>query len=233
MNTDPIEVVAFDADDTLWYNERYFRKAEDQFAELVKDYLPRDQAINALFSKEMKLLPIYGYGIKAFVLSMVETAIEISKGAVSTDKIRQILAIGRVMANEPVELMDEVQKVLVALREKYRLILATKGDLIDQERKLVKSGLSEYFHHVEVMSEKKEANYKRLIRHLDIRPAKFLMIGNSMKSDIVPVLNIGGNAIHIPHEITWQHEMVSNEEIKKYNFLTVAKLTDILPYLNK
>ena len=137
------------------------------------------------------------------------------------------------MANEPVELLDEVHKVLVALREKYRLILATKGDLIDQERKLVKSGLSEYFHHVEVMSEKKEANYKRLIRHLDIRPAKFLMIGNSMKSDIVPVLNIGGNAIHIPHEITWQHEMVSNEEIKKYNFLTVAKLTDILPYLNK
>ncbi|MEM6360272.1 MAG: HAD family hydrolase [Bacteroidota bacterium] len=233
MDIDKIKVVAFDADDTLWHNERYFREAEDQFAQLVGEYLPKEEAINVLFSHEMKHLAIYGYGIKGFVLSMVETAITISKDSISSQKIQQILEIGRNMMNKPVELLDGVERVFEALKTDYRLILATKGDLIDQERKLNKSGLEHHFHHIEVMSEKKEADYKRLIGHLDIEAHEFLMIGNSMKSDIVPVLNIGGNAIHIPHEITWQHEIVDKEDIKEHNFLTLDKVTSILPHLKK
>ncbi|MEM9297453.1 MAG: HAD family hydrolase [Bacteroidota bacterium] len=233
MDIDKIKVVAFDADDTLWHNERYFREAEDQFAQLVGEYLPKEEAINVLFSHEMKHLAIYGYGIKGFVLSMVETAITISKDSISSQKIQQILEIGRNMMNKPVELLDGVERVFEALKTDYRLILATKGDLIDQERKLNKSGLEHHFHHIEVMSEKKEADYKRLIGHLDIEAHEFLMIGNSMKSDIVPVLNIGGNAIHIPHEITWQHEIVDKEDINKHNFLTLDKVTSILPHLKK
>ncbi|MEM9390464.1 MAG: HAD family hydrolase [Bacteroidota bacterium] len=233
MDIDRIKVVAFDADDTLWHNEHYFREAEDQFAQLVDDYLPKEEAINVLFSHEMKHLAIYGYGIKGFVLSMVETAITISKGSISSQKIQRILEIGRNMMNKPVELLDDVERVFEALKLDYRLILATKGDLIDQERKLNKSGLVDHFHHIEVMSEKKEVDYKRLIGHLDIKAHEFLMIGNSMKSDIVPVLNIGGNAIHIPHEITWQHEIVDKEDIKEHNFLTLDKLTSILPHLKK
>ena len=233
MDIDKIKVVAFDADDTLWHNERYFREAEDQFAQLDGEYLPKEEAINVLFSHEMKHLAIYGYGIKGFVLSMVETAITISKDSISSQKIQQILEIGRNMMNKPVELLDGVERVFEALKTDYRLILATKGDLIDQERKLNKSGLEHHFHHIEVMSEKKEADYKRLIGHLDIEAHEFLMIGNSMKSDIVPVLNIGGNAIHIPHEITWQHEIVDKEDIKEHNFLTLDKVTSILPHLKK
>ncbi|MEO1097301.1 MAG: HAD family hydrolase [Bacteroidota bacterium] len=233
MDIDKIKVVAFDADDTLWHNERYFREAEDQFAQLVGEYLPKEEAINVLFSHEMKHLAIYGYGIKGFVLSMVETAITISKGSISSQKIQRILEIGRNMMNKPVELLDDVERIFEVLKTDYRLILATKGDLIDQERKLNKSGLEHHFHHIEVMSEKKEADYERLIGHLDIEAHEFLMIGNSMKSDIVPVLNIGGNAIHIPHEITWQHEIVDKEDIKEHNFLTLDKLTSILPHLKK
>ncbi|MEM6525404.1 MAG: HAD family hydrolase [Bacteroidota bacterium] len=230
MDIEQLKVVAFDADDTLWHNENYFREAEEKFAALVSEYLPKEEAINVLFSHEMKHLGIYGYGIKGFVLSMVETAIDISKNSISADRIQQILEIGRNMMNKPVNLLDDVERVFNTLKERYRLILATKGDLIDQERKLVKSGLERYFHHVEVMSEKKEADYQRLIGHLDIKPYEFLMIGNSMKSDIVPVLNIGGNAIHIPHEIVWQHEIVDEEDVRGHKFLTVDKLSDILPY---
>ena len=161
MDIEKIKVIAFDADDTLWHNEHYFREAEDLFAGLVAEYLPKEKAINVLFSHEMKHLAIYGYGIKGFVLSMVETAIDISNGAISSQKIQRILEIGRNMMNKPVDLLDDVESVFSALKADYRLILATKGDLIDQQRKLVKSGLEHHFHHVEVMSEKKEQDYQR------------------------------------------------------------------------
>ncbi len=230
LNTYQIKVIAFDADDTLWHNEIYFREAEDQFAALLSEHMPKDELINALFSHEMKHLDIYGYGIKGFVLSMVETAIDISNHTITGEKIQQILEIGRNMMNKPVDLMDDVETVFNHLKTDYRLILATKGDLIDQERKLRKSGLEHHFHHIEVMSDKKEEDYIRLIGHLDIDPEEFLMIGNSMKSDIVPVLNVGANAIHIPHDITWQHEIVEDEEIIKYHYLTVKQLSDVLNF---
>ena len=179
----------------------------------------------------MDNLELYGYGVKAFVLSMVESAIEISNGSVSNKTLGKILDIGKSMINQPVKLLDEVENVLKTLAKKYRLILATKGDLLDQERKLEKSGLTDYFHHIEVLSDKKEANYSKLLNHLDINPSEFLMIGNSLKSDILPLVNIKAHAIHVPFHTTWAHEQVSVEETNGKAYKTVTSLGDILKFL--
>src|SRR5690606_25721059 len=185
-----IKVIGFDADDTLWVNETYFRDAELEFAKLLAPYETVNKIDQELFKMEIKNLPLYGYGVKGFVLSMVEMALELSNYEVSNKTIEAILQIGKNMINKPVELLDGVEEVLKVLSQKYRLILATKGDLLDQERKLEKSGLLQYFHHIEVLSDKKEANYSKLLNHLDINPSQFLMVGNSLKSDILPLVNI-------------------------------------------
>ena len=183
-----IKAIAFDADDTLWVNETFFRDAEDQFCALLNDYLDYDDCQKCLFEMEMRNLPLYGYGIKPFALSLVEAAIEITDGAVSIEIIQKLINLGKEMLAAPVELINGVEVVLKALSEKgYRLVVATKGDLLDQERKLAKSGLEKYFHHIEVMSDKQPANYQKLVSHLDIEAHEFLMVGNSLKSDILPV----------------------------------------------
>lgn len=227
-----IKVIGFDADDTLWVNETFFREAELEFARLLGAYETANKIDQELFKKEMDNLELYGYGVKAFVLSMVESAIEISNGSVSNKTLGKILDIGKSMINQPVELLDGVEEVLKSLSKKYRLILATKGDLLDQERKLEKSGLTDYFHHIEVLSDKKEANYSKLLNHLDINPSEFLMIGNSLKSDILPLVNIKAHAIHIPFHTTWAHEQVSEEETNGKAYKTVSSLRDILKFLN-
>ena len=205
-----IKVIAFDADDTLWVNEPYFRKAEDQFCALLADYLPKHSLEKELFAIEIKNLPLYGYGIKAFTLSMIEAAMKISNHTIDLSAIEKMMDIGREMLQAPVDLIDGIEEVLQALQGKYRLVMATKGDLLDQERKLEKSGLADYFHHIEIMSEKKEPNYKKLIQHLAIPPSQFLMIGNSLKSDILPVLELGGHAFHVPFHTTWAYEKVAH-----------------------
>jgi putative hydrolase of the HAD superfamily len=227
-----IKVIGFDADDTLWVNETFFREAELAFAKLLSPYETANKIDQELFKMEMDNLDLYGYGVKAFVLSMVESAIDISNGNVTNDTIKKILDIGKSMINQPVELLDGVEEVLKNLSDKYRLILATKGDLLDQERKLEKSGLSNYFHHIEVLSDKKEENYSKLLSHLDINPSEFLMIGNSLKSDILPLINIKAHAIHIPFHTTWAHEMVTEEETNGKAYKTVSSLRDILQFLN-
>ncbi len=227
-----IKVIGFDADDTLWVNETFFREAELEFARLLSPYETANKTDQELFKKEMDNLELYGYGVKAFVLSMVESAIEISNGSVSNKTINKILDIGKSMLNQPVELLDGVEEVLNELSKKYRLILATKGDLLDQERKLEKSGLTDYFHHIEVLSDKKEANYSKLLHHLDINPSEFLMIGNSLKSDILPLVNIKAHAVHVPFHTTWAHEQVSEEETNGKAYKTVSSLRDILNFLN-
>ena len=227
-----IKVIGFDADDTLWVNETYFREAELEFARLLSAYETANKIDQELFKKEMENLPLYGYGVKAFVLSMVESALELSNHSISNDTIQKILNIGKNMINKPVELLDGVEEVLEALSKKYRLILATKGDLLDQERKLEKSGLLDYFHHIEVLSDKKESNYSKLLNHLDINPSEFLMIGNSLKSDILPLVNIKAHAIHVPFHTTWIHEMVSEEETNGKAYRTVSSLRDILEILD-
>ncbi len=226
-----IKVIGFDADDTLWVNETFFREAELEFARLLSPYETANKIDQELFKKEMDNLELYGYGVKAFVLSMVESAIEISNGSVTNKTLGKILNIGKSMINQPVKLLDDVENVLKTLAKKYRLILATKGDLLDQERKLEKSGLTDYFHHIEVLSDKKEANYSKLLNHLDINPSEFLMIGNSLKSDILPLVNIKAHAIHVPFHTTWAHEQVSVEETNGKAYKTVTSLGDILKFL--
>ena len=225
-----IKVIAFDADDTLWVNEPYFRETEEKFCALLEDYLPHHSVEKELFKTEMQNLSLYGYGVKGFMLSMVETAIRVSENNIPLSQIEKILQYGKDLLERPIELLDEIESVLHQLKPHYRLVVATKGDLLDQERKLKKSGLESYFHHIEIMSDKQVADYESLIHHLDIAPEEFLMIGNSIKSDILPVLALNGHGIHVPYHITWQHEKVEQPVVHP-NFLQVKHIKEVLPML--
>ncbi len=223
-----IKVIAFDADDTLWVNEPYFRESEMEFCNLLKNGMGIEEVTEELFATEIGNIPLYGYGTKAFILSMIETSLKISGGKIDAGTIEAILAIGKRQINKSIELIDGVVEVLENLQDKYRLIVATKGDLLDQERKLKKSGLLKYFHHIEVMSDKKEEDYQKLIQHLDISPDQFLMIGNSLKSDILPVVNLGGKAIHVPFHTTWEHELIEDNELDKTKVKELGSIIEVL-----
>lgn len=225
-----IRVIAFDADDTLWDNEAYFRETENKFFALLEDYLPQHTVARELLTTEVKNIDLYGYGIKAFMLSMIETAIRITDGTIRVKVIEEVIGFGKELLQKPVTLLPGVEETLQALKGKYKLVMATKGDLLDQERKLRKSNLESYFHHIEIMSEKKEDDYRKLIRHLDIAPQDFLMIGNSLKSDVLPVLNLGGHGIHIPYHTTWAHEKIDHE-ITHENFKQLTHIKEILNFL--
>lgn len=225
-----LKVIAFDADDTLWVNEPYFRHTEDQFYNLLTEYSSQRTLEKELLKTEIENLALYGYGIKGFMLSMIETALRITNNKISVDVVDKILDLGKQMLDQPIELLDGVEEVLQKLKDKYRLVVATKGDLLDQERKLKKSGISHYFHHIEIMSEKDDANYLKLIRHLDIKPEELMMVGNSLKSDVLPVLDVGGYATHVPYHITWVHEQIE-DDINNEKFKTVACINDILDLL--
>jgi putative hydrolase of the HAD superfamily len=225
-----IKIVGFDADDTLWINEPLYQETEKQFCKVLIPYSAEEETTKELFKTEMQNLEMYGYGAKGFLLSMIETALRISEKKITTGEIILILELGKKLLNEPIILLDNVELVLQKLKPKYKLILATKGDLLDQERKLRISGLTDYFHHIEIMSDKHENNYAKLIRRLDIKPGEFVMIGNSVKSDILPVINVGAKAIHVPFEVTWQHEK-HHEEPGKERFITVNNLMEVLDIL--
>jgi len=222
-----ITVIAFDADDTLWVNEPYFRETEDKFAALLEDFMPRHSIIAELYKTEIANLPLYGYGIKGFMLSMIETLLRITAGKHDPKVVVQVIELGQEMLNKPIELLDGVEEVLKALHGKYKLVVATKGDLLDQQRKLTKSGLDHYFHHIEIMSDKQEKDYQKLMKHLDCQPESFLMLGNSLKSDVLPVLNIGGHAVHIPYHTTWVHESIDHT-IEHPNFYEMESLSEVL-----
>ncbi|MFD0797119.1 HAD family hydrolase [Maribacter chungangensis] len=225
-----IKVIGFDADDTLWVNETYFREAEERFAELLEPYETKNKIDQELFKMVMKNLDLYGYGIKGFMLSMIESALELSNNEIPQTTLAKLLKIGKEMIAKPVVVLEGVEDVLKKLNGNYRLIVLTKGDLLDQERKLVRSNLSDYFHHVEVLSDKKEKNYQDLLAHLEISTKEFLMIGNSLKSDVLPLVHIGASAVHVPFHTTWKHEQVTAPK-KTSGYITVQKLTDILAYL--
>ncbi|MCF6306957.1 MAG: HAD family hydrolase [Flavobacteriaceae bacterium] len=230
MNLDNIKIIAFDADDTLWVNEPYFRKAEQDFCDLLKDFMPEATCNKILFEVEMQNLPTYGYGIKPFALSLIEAAIKISENKIPVETISKIINIAKEMLNMPIELIDGIEQTLQQLSKKYKLVMATKGDLLDQERKLIKSGLEKYFHHIEVMSDKKPKHYQKLIKHLDSNPEEFLMIGNSLKSDILPVLETGASAIYIPFHTTWEHEKVDDEVVHS-KFKELKEASELLNIL--
>ena len=219
-----VKVIGFDADDTLWINESYFRETEERFATLLEPYETKNKVDQELFKVEMQNLGIYGYGIKGFMLSMIESALDLSNGEIPPESLWKILEMGKSMITHPVELLEGIEEVLQKLQPHYRLIVLTKGDLLDQERKLEKSGLTDYFHHVEVLSDKKPANYAHLLDHLQIPVEEFLMIGNSLKSDVLPLLELGAQAIHVPFHTTWVHEEVSEEEANGKSYKTLQRI---------
>jgi putative hydrolase of the HAD superfamily len=205
-----IKVIAFDADDTLWVNEPYFRKTEEKFYALLQGFLTTHNLERELLKTEIENLALYGYGVKGFILSMIETALKVSDKNIGPDIIEKIIQMGKELLEEPIELLEDIEAVLSALNRK--------------------SGLGHYFHHIEIMSEKGEADYLKLLKHLDIKPEEFLMIGNSLKSDVLPVINIGGHAIHIPYHITWEHEVVDTN-FDHVNFKSAKLVNEVLGWL--
>jgi putative hydrolase of the HAD superfamily len=226
------DIIAFDADDTLWQNEFLYKQAEIKLAHLLSEYHPAEFIIQKLFKTETRNIAAYGYGIKSFTLSMIETAIALTEGKVTTEEICKIIGFGREMIEADVELMPNVRETIQELATLHTLMIVTKGDLLDQERKVAKSGLGECFDHIEVVSEKTNDIYKALLAKHNVAPEGFLMIGNSLKSDVLPVVAIGGKAVYIPNGTTWAHENVSDEEARKNNY---RELEDIgqLPELIK
>lgn len=229
INFEKIKVIAFDADDTLWENENFFRDAEKEFYLLLDQYGKADFLEQKLFRTEVGHLGLYGYGIKSFILSMIETALTVSKHKVSGEIINQILLIGKRMLAHPVLILPEVENCLKYFQsQNYQLILATKGDILDQERKLKQSGLSSYFHQIEVMTEKKTENYQSLFDRLNTKAEEFLMIGNSLKSDVIPVIELGGQAIYVPYRTTWSHESVKDSELIGLDYLHIKSLGELI-----
>ncbi len=225
------KVIAFDADDTLWVNEPYFREAEDQFAKLLSLYETENKIHQELYKVITGNIPLYGYGVKSCILSMIQCATEISNHQLSSETTQKILEIGKDMLTKPIELLPHIKEVLDYLSKKYTLIVLTKGDLLDQEKKLKRSQLLGYFHHVEVMSEKNEQEYQRILNHLDINPQDFLMVGNSLKSDVLPVLKIGADAIHVPFHSVWKFETIAKNALKEHEYKTLTSIINIVDIL--
>lgn len=227
FNPEMIKVIGFDADDTLWVNEPYYRETEEKFCELLQEYAPAQEINQQLYTVEMANMELYGYGTKAFMLSLIETAIKISESKISSNDIARIIEIGKAQIALKNSLLPGVTEVIEKLAPNFRLIVATKGDLLDQERKLKNSGIAGFFHHIEIMTDKKTENYQKLLNHLDIAAHEFLMIGNSVKSDVIPVVNLGGYAIHVPFHITWEHEKVSDDQIPNGRFISVSSILEV------
>lgn len=224
------KIIAFDADDTLWHNEPYFDEAQARFCKLFQDFASSQEILGLILNHQVKNLPIYGFGIKAFTLSMIETALKITDNNISGKGIEQIITIGKDLLQKPVELMPNVENVLQELHGNYKLVMATKGDLKDQHRKLHDSGIGHYFHHIEVLSDKTELDYEKMLGRLDIKAKDFLMIGNSLKSDVLPIINLGGYGIHVPYATTWEYEKI-DFEIEHENFIALNNIEEVLNIL--
>ena len=227
-----ITTIGFDADDTLWHNESIFEAAHESYRALLGRWHDAATIDRRLFATEMRNLELYGYGIKAHALSCIETAIELTDGDIRAAEIREIIASAQAMLAHPVELLDGVAEVVPRLARTYPLLLITKGDLRDQERKLAKSGLAQHFAHAEIVPEKNAETYARILRRLQIRPEQFLMVGNSLKSDILPVLALGGAGVHIPYHLIWQHEHVEETPQDQPRFRRVERLGELPPLLS-
>ena len=207
-----LTAIGFDADDTLWQNEHFFQLTEKSFTELLADHGDSHHVSARLLEAERRNLKLYGFGAKGFTLSMIETALEVTDGTVPQSVIGKILALGRAMLDFPIETLPEVHETLAALAGRYRIILITKGDLFDQERKLAQSGLGDFFDAVEIVSDKTPSVYGRIFScHAD-GPSRAMMVGNSLKSDVIPALEAGAWGVHVPHELTWELDRASAPE---------------------
>lgn len=220
-------VIGFDADDTLWHNESIFEKVHERYRALLAHYHDAATVDRTLLATERKNLDLYGYGVKGFTLSCIETAIHLTGGKIRTDEVQHIINLGREMLEHPVELLDGVAETLGALAEKHRLLVITKGDLRDQQRKLAKSGLAPHFRHIEIVSEKDEATYREILQRHGIAAENFLMVGNSLKSDILPVLALGGAGAHVAYHLTWAVERVEETPRASARFFHLEKLREL------
>ena len=221
--------IFFDADDTLWENEQFFRDAEVQFAELLKDYTSPEGVQEMLWRKQEDNIPLFGYGSKTYMIGMTDAAVELCGGHLPDKIYYGVKKIITDLAFHEFEIIDGVEDTLKALQGHYTLIVATKGDLTEQLNKYRLSGLDKYFHHCEVMENKDERNYLELAAKLDLAPEQILMVGNSVKSDIAPVINIGGTAIHTPHDVVWVHEMMDMPESDR--IIEVQSIQDVVSLL--
>jgi putative hydrolase of the HAD superfamily len=208
-----LDTIAFDADDTLWHNERLYNNAQGKLAKLLARYSVNDDVNEELYSREVRNIPIYGYGIKSFALSMIELSIELTNGQIKAEDIARIIDIAKRMLTAEVDLFEYAERTVRELSHNFDLMVITKGDLLDQESKLKRSGIDKYFHYVEIVSEKSKEMYKALLEKYSIDPKGFLMVGNSLKSDILPVVQIGGHAAYVPYHLTWAHENITDQQI--------------------
>jgi putative hydrolase of the HAD superfamily len=223
----PVRVVGFDGDDTLWHSETRFHVTQGEFRDLIKRHAPDADVDTHLAAMEMKNLSIYGYGVKSFTLSMLETAIELTQGRIPASDLEVILGWGKRMLLIPTELLDGVEETLRGLSDRYDMLLITKGDLFDQESKLARSGLGDLFVGVEILSEKNVESYRGVFKRRGIKPEEFVMVGNSLRSDVVPVVELGAFAIHIPYEVTWQLEHVDEEALPRQGWVRLAGIREV------
>jgi putative hydrolase of the HAD superfamily len=227
-----LDLVALDADDTLWHNEPLYRTARDRFCALLGDEYAPELIDERLYETERRNLEHFGYGVKGFVLSLIETGIALTGGRLSGPEIQEIIDWGREMLASPVELLDGVREAVEDLAASFPLILVTKGDLFHQESKLARSGLGHLFRGVEIVTEKDVATYRRVMARYGASPDRFVMVGNSLRSDVLPVLEAGGHAVHVPYAISWIHERVAPEALADVHFHEVAHIRDLAPLLH-
>lgn len=220
-------VIGFDADDTLWHNENIFEKTHERYRALLASHHDAVTVDRTLFETEMRNLELYGYGVKGFTLSAIETAIHLTAGKIRADEIQQLIDLGREMLSHPVELLDGVAETIASLATQHRLLVITKGDLRDQERKLAKSSLATHFRHIEIVSEKDQAAYAGILRHYAISAESFLMVGNSLKSDILPVLALGGAAVYVPYHLTWAAERIDETPVEEGRFFRLKSVREL------
>ncbi len=224
------DVIAFDADDTLWHNERLYAGAQTRFAGLLAHYHSPEWVHERLYQTEMRNIRHFGYGVKSFVLSMIETAIELTEGRISGQDIQLLIDTAKEMLTTEVELLEHVFETVEALATIYPLIVITKGDLLDQETKLARSGLSPYFRHVEVVSTKSRGEYERILNRYSFAPERFLMVGNALPSDILPVLEIGAHAVYVPYHMVWTHDAAESPQAGQERYYQIEHL-GLLPGL--
>ena len=223
-----IRLVGFDGDDTLWHNETIFSMTQERFEALLDDHAPGDVVHARTLDTERANLALYGYGIKSFTLSMIETAIEVTEGRIEAEDIKTLLDLGKSMLQHPTELLDGAREaILGATAAGYRVVLITKGDLFDQESKLARSGLGELFEAVEVVSEKDERTYERVLAKHGVDAGEFVMVGNSVKSDVIPVVAIGGRAVHVPYHVTWALEEAEAPDDHGGSWTTIERLDEL------
>jgi len=228
-----IDVIALDADDTLWHNETLYSITQKRFRDLLARYDQGYGTQQALYETEMQNLEYYGYGIKSFTLSMIETAIKLTGGRILASEVQEILDLAKEMLNAPVQLMDQVEEVIHELAASYRLMLITKGDLLDQETKLARSGLGGYFRHVEIVAAKSVEVYASLLEKHQIPPERFLMVGNSLRSDVLPVVALGAQAVHIPYPLTWVHEDVQTPKAPSMGYVELKHIGLLPKYVER